>query len=281
MLLEHNHEKIYLFTDGSKDNEGVGLGVYGNNLKIQIALPQKASIFTAELLAIKNALRVVREQQIDKVTIFSDSLSSIEAINSYQPQNEIAKEIRCILSEMKSHKTTVTLCWVPSHIGIEGNEKADEYAKEAKNLPISEISLPLEDYLRYCKSVTRTIWQNKWNEYNQNNKLNEIKETINPWPSSLQKVRRNEVVLTRLRIGHCRLTHGYLMNSPHYPQPICDTCNTQITVKHVLIECPEYSVQRNLLFRRYSLKEILSENEKFSLPNLLKFLKFYNLFDKI
>ena len=182
---------------------------------------------------------------------------------------------------MKSQRISVTLCWIPSHIGLEGNEKADMYAKEAKGLPISIQLIPVEDYIRYIKSAVKKKWQNFWTENYQNNKLKELKDTVDVWPSSYQKDRKNSTTLTRLRIGHTRLTHGYLMCNPHDSVPMCDTCNVQITIKHILMICPKYKTQRDLLFRRRSFKEILSENDKFLFSNILKFLKFYDLLDKI
>ena len=176
---------------------------------------------------------------------------------------------------------SITFCWIPSHIGIEGNEKADSYAKEAISLRPSISLVPVEDYLSYTKQLIKEKWQNEWSELNNNNKLREIKDTTKPWISSSQNNRRNEVILTRLRIGHSKLTHGHLMCTPHNSAPMCEQCNTQLTIKHILSECPKYLNQRNILFHAQSFKEILSENEKFSTEKIFRFLKFYKMYDKL
>ena len=114
------------------------------------------------------------------------------------------------------------------------------------------------------------------------NKLRNIKDTINPWPSScLAKNRREETILTRLRIGHTNLTHGYLMCTPHDPVPICNSCNVQISVRHILTECQDFSQWRNLLLRGNTLKTILSENTTFSSFNIYKFLRESYLYSRI
>ena len=48
--------------------------------------------------------------------------------------------------------------------------------------------------------------------------------------------RRLQTVLARLRIGHTRLTHSYLMSGEY--QPYCDDCLVPLTVWHLLVECP-------------------------------------------
>ena len=58
-----------MYTDGSKSQDGVGLGeVYGNNLENHQwrALPIEATIFTAELQTIKSALSIIKTSNNQK-----------------------------------------------------------------------------------------------------------------------------------------------------------------------------------------------------------------------
>eukprot|EP00102_Acyrthosiphon_pisum_P009837 XP_003248683.1 PREDICTED: uncharacterized protein LOC100573436 [Acyrthosiphon pisum] len=54
--------------------------------------------------------------------------------------------------------------------------------------------------------------------------------------------RKEETVLNRLRIGHTRITHGFLM--AREDPPICQTCETALTVKHIIADCLRYNQER-------------------------------------
>ena len=71
------------------------------------------------------------------------------------------------------------------------------------------------------------------------------------------------------------------MCTPHDPAPICDTCQVQISVRHILIECTKYSHFRQIAFREPTLNGILSESPDFSVDAILNFLRHYNILNKI
>ena len=84
---EHKNEhadSIAIYTDGSKSKDGVGFAVISTTFQIKSSLPNNASIYTAELMAIKSALIKVIRLNLRKVVLYSDSLSAIEGINSFR-----------------------------------------------------------------------------------------------------------------------------------------------------------------------------------------------------
>ena len=70
-----DHRAIY--TDGSKAEKRVAAAATSNNLSAWVRLPGNASIFTAELKALKLALNIVKNFDGDHFIIFTDSLSSL------------------------------------------------------------------------------------------------------------------------------------------------------------------------------------------------------------
>ena len=119
-----------------------------------------------------------------------------------------------------------------------------------------------------------------------NNRLGSIKDTTRLWPSSLQKNRRTEIILARLRIGHIRLTHGFLMERGHLPY--CQDCLVPLSVKHILAQCPRYGAER---FRLYLTTENLTGDETlcgmlsepqnlcFGINNLLTYIRICEIVD--
>ena len=88
--------------------------------------------------------------------------------------------------------------------------------------------------------------------------------------------RKDEMVITRLKIGHTYHTSGYLLRGE--PPPFCDLCDCNITVKHILFECVEYEAQR----RRYLNIPIYCDLfKKQNYKNLIKFIKSIGLYSFI
>ena len=200
------YETIY--TDASKTENGVAAAVVTRNETLKFKMPQYSSTFTGELYAILEALNYILQNKCPQVAIISDSLSAILAIKPIFSQNPIIQRIKKVLHNIKSLKNKVVIVWVPSHIGIPGNELADKTARSAITDPDSKAikKSVTYDFGTFIKRKVLSTWQNEWS--NSGSKLLEIKPSINPWqywPSS----RKSQVILCRLRIGHINNIYIY------------------------------------------------------------------------
>ena len=81
------------------------------------------------MLAIKHALEYANTNAIDKPCILTDSLSSCQTIENHSKDIHITETISEILTLMSY--TQASIIWLPSHVGIDGNEMADKLAGEA------------------------------------------------------------------------------------------------------------------------------------------------------
>ena len=120
-----------VYTDGSKDGDRVAAAAVADRKGIAFRLPSHASIFSAELKAILVALDCMKVSTKKQFILFSDSLSALQAIRNHKLDNTLVMQIILRYNKLLSLGKNMGFCWVPSHAGIHGNEKADKMAKEA------------------------------------------------------------------------------------------------------------------------------------------------------
>ncbi|GBN22699.1 hypothetical protein AVEN_68036-1 [Araneus ventricosus] len=134
-----------IFTDGSKTASRVGWGVVFDQNVFSRRLNASCSVLTAELMAIWLALEKVFILPENTFCIYSDSLSALETLAHPQTATHpIASEILCLLARLKARDCEILFCWIPSHVGIHGNELADTAAKSTSTdlnhpLPYADI----------------------------------------------------------------------------------------------------------------------------------------------
>ena len=120
------------YTDGSKNDKGVGCAVATESDNVMyLRLHDDCNVYSAELRAIKMALQVVSLHPNGEYTIISDSLSSLQAIQNVITDHPLLIEIYQKLIEINHQNSHVYFLWVPSHVGIHGNEMVDRGAQEA------------------------------------------------------------------------------------------------------------------------------------------------------
>ena len=267
-----DHSQIY--TDGSKDNNRVAAAAVMKDIIYLSRLLDKASIYSAELKAIDLALRYINLSTRDKFIIFSDSKSCLQGLQCSTPDNPSVSKVLKNYNSLVSRGKTVVFCWLPSHIGIRGNEEADRAAKEALDNRISCHNIPYTDFKCHIRQYMMDIWQTDWDDIPVN-KLKEIKPELGESHHDYFTCRKDEVVLCRARIGHSYYTNAYLLKNE--PQPECIPCQEPLTVKHILIDCVDFSHVRSNYFQVNSIKQLF---DTVNANKILAFLKEINLYNK-
>ena len=241
------------FTDGSKITKDgyVGSAVVCSSLNIEakFKLPPSASIYTAEALAILKVLKTIIQENISNSVIFSDSQSVLASIMTHDPLNissYIIFEIRKCLYELNYD---VEFVWIPSHVGIEGNELADALAKEAtKSGEYLNLLLPYSDF----KFSVNELLKKRHFKYLENSDTNKgvfyfnnfYKTSLNPWFKNSYYSRRHITTLIRLRTNHHSLMES-LYRKNMVASPMCMCGYHEETLEHFLWECSIYNNQRS------------------------------------
>jgi ribonuclease HI len=159
--IETDYEPFYKnFTDGSKTPKNSGCAFYDPREKksFSFKLNPLFSIASSELIGILEALKYANNKSIKQLCLLTDSKSSCSLLISDSKMDDyIVNEIYIFLANSNFDK--VVIQWIPSHVGIEGNEEADSAAKlSCYKSQIEGYGLTLGDAVLACKNDRLTLW---------------------------------------------------------------------------------------------------------------------------
>ncbi|GFT62674.1 probable RNA-directed DNA polymerase from transposon X-element [Trichonephila clavipes] len=194
---------IPVYTDGSKTVGNVGCGVVFNNTIFSFSLHNSMSVFSAELTAILIAIHHILVSNHRHFWVYTDSMSALESLH--------------FLTERR-HPTVIEILILLRKLERKGFDI------------IFPGYLDTWVYLNYIHSV----WQETWDQQILN-KLHSIHPSTSHWAAL--PVRRHDVRLTRLRIGHTRFTHRHILLGENAPE--CPSCKVSYSVYHILIYWPQ------------------------------------------
>ena len=192
-MLDAFTDYTHIFTDGSKDGGNTAALIVCPSFEFSIHLPVMSSIFTAKLEVIVSALRYIQSTtKSNKSVIFSYYTSTLQALLSkwdhptvqtimrflvfidilsvYSPfadmvglplhntpfSGVLMKSIGAAFFDRMPFLTstrTVIFCWLSSHMGISGNERADSIAEAALHKDVSECLISYSDAYQYITNT--------------------------------------------------------------------------------------------------------------------------------
>ena len=272
---EEATEEIQIFTDGSAMEGKVGAAVIliregrlTQTLRFHLGPDSEHTVHEAELVGILMGLHILSTEKNNGrlAMIGVDNQAAIKAFDSElrSPGHHLAREALRIAERLKKKrqrsKATLTIRWTAGHEGLEGNELADEEAKEAAKGHTLETKL-LPSYLRKpllinpsaIKAAHNTMlkkeWQVGWRESERGRALARIDDTA---PSSIflkaisnPKLPREEASsIAQLRLRHIPLNR-YLKQICKVDSARCPACGeNEEDIEHFLLRCPNYAYER-------------------------------------
>ena len=280
-LRERYNSYFEAYTDGSKSEHKVAAAAFftkdADNPKTA-RLRDGSSVFNAELEGILLTIKkFVTLPQYKRFIIYTDNLSAVESLRNKNFKTKNVKRFYNLLKKIPP-QTQLVIAWVPSHVGIPGNEKADRLAKAALASSLAAHSqVCWSDLKPQVDTYICTAWQALWNDETRN-KLYEIRPNLKESLCNTTQplYRKQETVMTRLRIGHTWITHSYLLKKED--QPFCHACDNPFTVKHILVECSDFTHIRNKYYTTTDVHTLFREVDS---SKIIEFLKEIKLFDKM
>jgi ribonuclease HI len=268
ILPQLDHETAQFYTDGSGINEEIGAAMYchtdGYVQQRYLGKNSESMVYAGELEAILMAITHAKDLTQRQSLIFTDSQAAMRSLAKPKRQSGQAI-IKQILDQIDAIHLAIPIYsmqvdWVPGHVGISGNEKADQAAKGAAIEKINPTPHPT-----HLKSARANEIHQAIERENQTNWVNGKETAVhlrnitkrnmtkrNPKrtrPSSqiyrnLSK-RRHIAWIARLRVGHVQL-NGYLKRFNIKNNATCSGCGeAKETVHHYLLVCLKYEEQRD------------------------------------
>ena len=127
------------------------------------------------------ALNIIYRRKENNFIIFSDSMSGLQAVTSFRMELDLVYQIIKEYSHLTESGKRIVIWWIPSHVNIPGNEKADSAAKSALTLPITKMKIPLTEYIPGVSQFCLKEWQDIWNCC-EGNKLHAIYPNVGRIP---------------------------------------------------------------------------------------------------
>lgn len=213
--------KVIIYTDASlnPNTQDNGIGIYCQTTKESFTykIRQGPSICTTELYAIQIAVEWAISKNHNNILIASDSLSALTILENENYDYNTVDYIYSLPNEV-----TVTFIWTPSHVGIIGNEMADQLANNAmrdNNLQMKGI-IPRHDATKVFKKQLYIRWKIKWANSQTGGLLASINDTPGTRSPSNLNNRKLESAINRLCTNRANL--GYFKHMLKItPTPHC------------------------------------------------------------
>ncbi|UYV72111.1 hypothetical protein LAZ67_9001848 [Cordylochernes scorpioides] len=220
-----------VFTDGSKSgtNTGAGVVIFTNGELIfqeGLALRVDELVFSAELVAIRVALRVCAEKNFSPDRLYSDCMSALVVINLEKGQ--LAHQI---IQELEMMTRAPELPWFRRHSLIEGNEFADRIAKAGcfRGRSLRTPRTKKEVYRR-IRGHVKDLWLDRWR--------NSVKgrEVVNgvTTPKYLCMVMSHKLIRVVRDMGSSPSLHRFKIKR----NPDCVYGERDVNARHYVLDCP-------------------------------------------
>jgi ribonuclease HI len=228
--------------------------------------PRHKEVFDAELYAIWLGLVSARKHQDEwkavgpkSLTIFTDAQAALKRIRNDDPGpgQWLARRILRTERQLRQAGWTTEFRWIPGHKGIEGNEVADQWAKEGAGASGAEHLPQEEESITTLAHVARGVTEKKWHEHlawvrercrGKRYYLLKERQRTDPVASSTKKAIASRFY--QLRMGKAHIG-PYLAKIGEAADDKCWWCGSGAsqTREHLFKHCSQWKDQRITMWR--------------------------------
>jgi ribonuclease HI len=269
--------KTQIFTDASVKPDGsvgIAINIQDEQQHMGWKIPNNISIYTAEGLALCKAIQHLNSNnnKYKDSIIFTDNLNIVKKLDSTNLQTtDITYNIYLEYLQSRENNINITICWIPSHTGIPGNDIADNIAKHAAtngNI-LQQYTLPQSEIYSNIKQISIKNWQKQYDSNKQAQFYKQIEPQVNRQIKYIHNNRTIDKQITRLRTNSALLNENkYIMGIT--TTPTCPNCTQNETTQHILFDCKH----THILPQNLTLKQALTEDD--NIQHIIEYLRIYN-----
>lgn len=273
----------HYYTDGSVGEDGAaGAAFVSGDYISSHKLPPYTTAFQAELTAILLAFMDAYEGDATVIHLFTDSLSAIQVLRSNSPRDnvQLVSAIHYYLALLYRRGANTNMHWIPGHVGVSGNEKADSAARLAGTGPRVTFSI-----LRSAAS-TRRVVDKAANTATQNTFVTVLEEGSHSALWYVTATGRTRLSLpsrvpSKVATDIIRLRLGYLCSNHIFEEDLrsCAHCLEveDNPLHHYLLRCPVTRALRHqdVPLEHSSVERAAQIISDATLPTLLEVVQHY------
>ena len=217
-----------------------------------------------------------------ELIIFSDSLSSIQALSKTEINNKIVLDTLEALNAL-GKRTRLMLKWIKAHNNYKGNEIADTQAKLGATKPAQvRVPIPKSEINNVIKSNTMKIWSNRYANQFKSSTMEILVPSLEPYLSAqLMKLSRLDLsIAVQYLTGHNFLLHHEKKmktgnDRANFLNAKCRLCNREEeTTQHMIFGCDALAKSRADTLGKYFIDPRI---DKLDIHDVIKFIKAVDL----
>lgn len=203
--------------------QGAGADIFCDLFCFYLPVGRFSTHFDGEIESIFVSLQQlsIRQSSFEQAVILSDSTSALQALSSNQESK--SPRIGQCKSLLSSFQKKVHFQWVPSHCGIEGNEKADFLAKKGCEVTqLCDKKVPFHSSKLEINRAFRHSFRRDAAEYSRDKPWRDLAFSSRCVPDAPRSV---ATACFRLLTGHDCL-QAYLFRFKIVSSPVCTLCDS-------------------------------------------------------